>query len=193
MEGRYDPRIDGSFVTDRQRGSFASSNEAELIQAEQDVQRRIGDLDADFTALSAVSNVFRVAGAARNHFERTVLADRDLSFTAFTVLWVLWVWGEREARHLASEAGITKGTLTGVVSTLEKRGLAERVPHETDRRLVIVRPTLDGVETMRTLFPEFNRVEAEIVADLDRVEQRAFAAMLRRMLRTLDDLAEPEV
>ena len=173
------------------RRSLAGRDGDELIEAEQDVQRRLGDLDVDFTAMAAVSNVFRVASAARNHFERTVLAGDELSFTAFTVLWVLWVWGEQEARHLAAEAGITKGTLTGVVSTLEKRGLVERVPHGTDRRLVIVRPTAAGNRTMRGLFPRFNQVEAAIVADLTVAEQQALAASLRSVLRTLDGIADP--
>ena len=44
--------------------------------------------------MAVVANVFRVASAARGHLERTVLADAELSFTAFTVMWVLWVWGE---------------------------------------------------------------------------------------------------
>ena len=72
--------------------------------------------------MAAVANVFRVASAARAHLERTVLAEVGLSFTAFTVMWVLWVWGETESRELAIDAGITKGTLTGVVGTLEGPG-----------------------------------------------------------------------
>ena len=32
-----------------------------------------------------------------------------------------WVWGDQQTRHLAAEAGVTKGTLTGVLKTLEKR------------------------------------------------------------------------
>ena len=170
------------------RRARAAVDDAELIQAEQDVQARIGDLDIDFTAMAVVSNVFRVASAARNHFERTVLAEHELSFTAFTVLWVLWVWGEQEARHLAAEAGITKGTLTGVVSTLEKRGLVERLPHATDRRLVIVRATAAGERTMRGLFPRFNQGESAIVADLDEADRSTLAASLRQVLRTLEQL-----
>ena len=72
--------------------------------------------------MAAVANVFRSASAARGYLERTVLADVGLSFTAFTVMWVLWVWGEMETRDLAVDAGITKGTLTGVVGTLERHG-----------------------------------------------------------------------
>ena len=72
--------------------------------------------------MAAVSNIYRAANAIRNHMEQKVLADEDLSWAAFTVLFVLWIWGDQQTRHLAAEAGVTKGTLTGVLKTLEKRG-----------------------------------------------------------------------
>ena len=45
----------------------------------------------DVGAFAAVSNIFRVADAVRNHTERTLPGEFDLSFPGFTVLWVLWV------------------------------------------------------------------------------------------------------
>jgi MarR family transcriptional regulator, organic hydroperoxide resistance regulator len=165
---------------------FASSRRADLVQAEVDVQRRIGDLVVDYRSMAAVANVFRVASAARAHLERTVLARVDLSFSAFTVLWVLWVWGEQESRHVAAEAGITKGTLTGVVSTLQKRGLVRRRSHPTDGRLVLLAATEAGEALMTDLFPRFNREETRITADLSVADKEALAASLRTILRSLD-------
>src|ERR1700679_4178133 len=111
----------------------------DLVQAEQDIRSRVahgGQLD--FTAMAAVSNIYRAANAIRNQMERDVLAQADLSWAAFTVLFVLWIWGDHQTRHLAAEAGITKGTLTGVLKTLEKRGLTRRYEHDKDGRLVVV-------------------------------------------------------
>lgn len=167
---------------------FSSTNDDDLVQAEQDIQARIGARPIDFDSMAAVSNVFRVANTARSHFERTVLREVDLSFSGFTVLWVLWVWGEREARHLAAEAGVSKGTLTGVVTTLKKRGLVERRSHPVDRRLVLVSATEAGLTTMEALFPRFNAEEAKISAALSVEEKRDLAHSLRQLLRTLEDL-----
>lgn len=169
---------------------FASSDESDLIRAERDVQERIGDLPVDLGSLAAISNIFRASNKARYHLERTVLADQDLSFTAFTVLWVLWVWGEQEARHLAVEAGISKGTLTGVMTTLERRGYLERNSHPTDKRLVLVDATEAGAAVMATLFPRFNAEETRIASGLDAEEKRALASSLRTVLRTLEGLAD---
>lgn len=171
-------------------GGFSSSDKTDLVRAEHDVQARLGDLHVDLSSMAAISNVFRVANKARYHLERTVLADQDLSFTAFTVLWVLWVWGEQEARHLAIEAGISKGTLTGVMSTLERRGYLERSSHPTDKRLVLVNPTELGSEVMAALFPVFNAEEARIAGGLDASERRDLATSLRAVLRTLEAIGD---
>jgi hypothetical protein len=34
----------------------------------------------------------------------------------------LWPWGDQQTRHPAAEVGVTKGTLTGGLKNLEKRG-----------------------------------------------------------------------
>jgi len=94
---------------------IGSASPAVVLQAEKDIKSRLRGQHFDFTAMSAVSNVYRAGTACRNHMERTVLAEYDLSWVAFTVLWILWIWDTQETGHVADEAGVTKGTLTGVI------------------------------------------------------------------------------
>jgi DNA-binding MarR family transcriptional regulator len=157
----------------------------ELVEQEQTVVRRLQDAGYDFEAMALASNVFRAATAMRRNLEQRVLADAALSWTAFKVLWVLWIWGERETSFLAVEADITKGTLTGVVDTLERRGLVTRQRRQDDRRLVQVGLTDDGRELIGQLFPVFNaeeRAMADLVTDSD---QRALVRGLRRLVAAL--------
>jgi DNA-binding MarR family transcriptional regulator len=172
------------------RRALSSTDAEDLLRAEQDVQARLRglgiDVDLDFPSMAAVANVFRVASAARSYLERTVLAPVGLSFTAFTVMWVLWVWGEMESRELAIDAGITKGTLTGVVGTLEGRGLVRRRRGDVDGRLVLVSPTPDGEALMTGLFARFNEGEARVVAALDAAEREQLAQLLRKVLRSME-------
>jgi len=142
--------------------------------------------------MAAVSNLFRVVNAVRNYIERRVLRDYNLTFSGFTVLWVLWVMGSMETRHLASEAAVTKGTLTGILKTLEDRNLVERVTPETDRRLTLVHLTHKGERRMRQIYPRFNAVEADITAALDEDERDAFIATLRNMLGAIDTLEKAQ-
>ena len=145
---------------------LAAGSATDLVRAEREIRDRIGDQHLDFAAMAAVSNIYRAANVVRNHMERKVLADEDLSWAAFTVLFVLWIWGDQETRHLAAEAGVTKGTLTGVLKTLEKRGLARRRAHEGDGRLVLVSLEPKGLGVIERLFPAFNMGEAFVSASL---------------------------
>lgn len=164
------------------------SDSGELVDAERVAEARVGELGIDADSMAAVSNIFRVATVIRNHMERTALASAELSFTGFTVLWVLWIWGEQEARHVADESGVSRGTLTGVVTTLERRGLVRRRPHPDDRRSVLVAATPAGEALMAELFPVFNAEEAKVSAGLDARQKDELADALRTIMRTVERL-----
>jgi len=166
---------------------LATGSARDLVQAERDIRERIGDQHLDFAAMAAVSNIYRAANVVRNHMERKVLADEDLSWAAFTVLFVLWIWGEQQTRHLAVEAGVTKGTLTGVLKTLEKRGLTRRQAHDEDGRLVLVSLEPKGEAVIERLFPAFNAGEAQVSSALSDREKSQLAGLLRKIVRSVEE------
>ena len=159
-----------------------------LSATEAAVNQRLAAMPLDMPAMAAVSNLYRAAGAIRNHFEHTVLAPYNLTWTGWVVLWVVWIWEEIEARHVAAEAGISKGTLTGVLTTLEARGLLVRRTHPDDARRVLVTLTERGEHLMGELFPEFNAHEAVVTAPLEDQDRLRLADMLRAIVRGLDAL-----
>lgn len=150
-----------------------------LTETERQVSERLSHMTLDFQAMAVTSNLFRAATAIRNHLERTVLAQHDLSWTAFVVLWVSWIWEPIETRQIAEEGGFSKATLTGVLSTLEGRGLVTRAKSETDGRLVLVSLTNKGRKMMDTLFPEFNANEKEVAGVVPLAKQKDLADLLR--------------
>ena len=158
-----------------------------LLPAERKVLEQLGHLPLDFRAMWAVSNLFRASAAIRRHMESRVLADDRLSWTSFVALWVLWVWGEMESRDLAAAVGISRPTSTGVVSTLERRGLVQRQKSSEDGRMVRVSLTEPGRDKIEELFPRFNAEEVAVTAHLSPEQQEAMAAMLRSMLRTAEE------
>jgi len=170
---------------------FAIGSAQDLVQAERDIRARVGDAELDFAAMAAVSNIYRAANAIRNHMEQQVLAEEDLSWAAFTVLFVLWIWGDQQTRHLAEEAGVTKGTLTGVLKTLEKRGLARRRAHGGDGRLVLVSLEPKGLAVIERLFPAFNEGEARVSSGLTEDEKNQLASLLRKIIRSAEAGAGP--
>ncbi len=150
-----------------------------LLAAEEDIQARLGDHSIDFVSLAAVSNIYRAAAAVRRRAEREILAEVNLSWGGFTILWVLWVWGEMETARLAGECDLAKGTLTGMVSTLEKQGLVERQRVEEDRRRVTVTLTSDGLALIEDVFPRFNRYEVAVTTGLSPQDKQELARLLR--------------
>ena len=170
--------------------AFAASDD-ELVEAERLIRAELGPLDLDFQALAAVSNIFRAATAVRNHMERGVLRQHRLSWSAFVVLFVLRVWGEQESGNLAAEAGITGGTLTGVLNTLQRKGYAARSAHPTDGRRMIVRMTESGHRVVDEIMPACNKQEALVTRDLSDDDAAGLAASLRTLLRTVADLDTP--
>jgi DNA-binding MarR family transcriptional regulator len=160
--------------------------EDRLLPAEKKIQEQLGHLPLDFRAMATLSNLFRSSAAIRRHMEANVLAPDRLSWTSFVGLWVLWVWGEMEAREFAAAVGISRPTATGVMTTLEGRGYAARRKDRKDGRMVLVSLTRSGTEKIEDLFPRFNAEETSVASHLEPAQQDSLAAMLRTLLRAVD-------
>lgn len=157
-----------------------------LVETERAVAKRLAGMPVDMDSMAAVANIHRAAHAVRSHLEHTVLAPHDLTWTSWTVLWVLWVWGEIETHSVAEEAGIAKPTLTGVLGTLEGRDLLRRRTHPDDARRVLVALTRRGSRLMVELFPAFNAEESRVTSALTDEETVVLARALRTVVATVE-------
>ncbi|MEO3975675.1 MarR family transcriptional regulator [Streptomyces sp. CAU 1734] len=161
-----------------------------IAETERMIRAKLGDTPIRHDQMAMVGNIHRAAAAVRQHVENSVLRGSDLTWTGFVVLWVVWIWGEMETRLVAAEAGISKGTLTGVSRTLESRGLIRRTEHPSDGRRVLLALTAGGEELMRSLFPEFNAEEAFVAGPLSDEECRSTADALRRVVVQIESHGE---
>ena len=157
-----------------------------LAETERAMSLHLQSLPLNFEASAAVSSLYRAANAVRVHLTNTVLRQHGLTWTGFVVLWVVWIWDGMETRRAAESAAISKATLTGVVKTLEARGLLTRRVSGTDRRLVILELSDAGTELMTTLYPVFNAAEAEVVASLSDQHLTVLTDSLRQIVTDLD-------
>lgn len=155
-----------------------------LAETERAVQTRLSGMDLDFEAMAIASTLFRAANAVRNHLEGSVLQPHDLTWTAFVVLWVTWIWEPIETREIAAEGGFSRATLSGVLTTLEGRGFVKRERSTTDGRLVLVRLTPSGRRLMKKLFPLFNEQERALVSAIPERRRPELSTMLRSMTIT---------
>jgi DNA-binding MarR family transcriptional regulator len=153
----------------------------ELLPEEVDVLGRIAR-EHDAVAMLVVQNVFRASAALRTTLERDVLAPRDLSFGAFTMLFCLWVWGPLEVREAADRMAVSRPTVSGIADTLERRGLIERRDHESDARRRSLALTAAGELSFAELFPLVNRHEGAACAVLEPDESAELARLLRKLV-----------
>jgi DNA-binding MarR family transcriptional regulator len=161
------------------------SLQEQLLPEEADVLARTAGRELDLSAMFVVQDVFRAAAALRSRLESAALQDEGLTWSGFTMLFCLWVWGPLETRELALRMGVTRPTVSGVTDTLERRHLVERRGHAEDGRLRTVALTAAGERTFEELFPRFNAEESRACAGLAASERSHLAALLRRLVTTL--------
>lgn len=163
-----------------------------LRETEGAVVQRVGHLSIDFPAMHALSSLHRAASATRTYMTNAVLRDRDISWTGFVVLWSVWIYDGMPTWQAAESADISKATLTGVVRTLESRGWIRRSVDPKDRRLINLDLTDSGRRLMEEIFPTFNAVEAEVVAELSEPALKDLTASLRTIIETLEAMTPDE-
>ena len=81
---------------------------------------------------------------------------------------------------------VTRSTVTGVLDSLERRGLVRRSPHPTDRRSVVVEITAKGLRVLG----EVRAVVADWAAMRDRAKALAAALATEKMPVDPEDVSE---
>ena len=101
------------------------------------------------------------------------------SLAAFNVLAVLDGAGEAlPPSAIADRIVITRGTLTGILDSLERRDLVRRMPHGKDGRMRLVAVTDSGRDCLRAARPALHRAERRWLDHLTPAQQRQLLQML---------------
>ena len=159
-----------------------------LIAEELDVLERVAGLEVDLGAMAVIANAWRAAQEARTRLERRVLRPEGISWSGFSLLFNLWIWGPMETRALAASMSCARPSVSSLCDTLQRDGLIRRSGDSHDRRLVRVELTADGRCTIEALYPRFNAGESELVAGLSADERDQLASLLRRFVQSMRDM-----
>lgn len=157
-------------------------NPEALNAAEADIRERLDGAPVDLEVQRAISNIYRAATVVSRSAEREILAERNLSWSAFTMLWVLWVWGEMDSTRLAAEVGLTPGTVTGVRKNLEGQGWIESRRGTTDGRQVMIQLTTSGTKMFDELYPRFNEWSTNLFSGLSNESTTELADLLQNIV-----------
>ncbi|WP_051287697.1 MarR family winged helix-turn-helix transcriptional regulator [Alkalicoccus chagannorensis] len=142
-------------------------------------QRQPENLNAEAAAVT--TSLYRAAQQLRLQAEREVLTSRGLSWTTFSMLYDLWMFGAMETSELAASAGVSKATVSNAMKTLEKHAYCVRRRDVRDRRRTFVELTETGTETIASVLPAFHEVEKQFASPLTGEEQEILAGLLTRL------------
>jgi len=114
-------------------------------------------------------------------------ARGDLTAPQRSVMQALFHSDGLSLKELSRRVGLAHSTVSGIVDRLEKRGLAERRPHQSDRRATTIAVSKAVREYMRDTFPAI--VLSPVLAALRRARPAERAAIVEG-LRTLRRVVE---
>ena len=144
-----------------------------------------------------MSDVERFSGALDRILELVVLlnqdmtqslAERGLTVSRTTLLWVLRRTGPSPQRDLAAALGVTARTVTGLVDGLAAAGLVTREPHPSDRRATLVTLTAAGTDLVTTLEREQQELGQQLFGPMPRARFDGLVAGLDDVLARLHEL-----
>ena len=140
------------------------------------------------TVLNIVHTQVLIQALANRHFQRY-----GLSTGAFNTLVILRGAGQPLPPHVISERlTVTRGTVTGVLDSLEKRELVLRKPHPNDRRMLLVEITEKGLGLLAQLLPEIQRDDIEWVSTLNDEEKEKVIQLLGKVQAHLHQLVREQ-
>lgn len=140
---------------------------------------------ADPLASECVVSLVRTQILLADELNRRLRPYR-VSLTGFLILGLLRVTtGPLRPSTIARWLRMTRGTVTGLLDSLEKRGLVRRLDHPSDRRMLRIELTDAARELQTEMVPTMFATDQAIVADLSVAERRELVRLLSKVQRRL--------
>ncbi|MCL5292171.1 MAG: MarR family transcriptional regulator [Actinobacteria bacterium] len=129
-----------------------------------------------------VFQLIDVVNKKLKRLQRRVIREADLTPPQYSILAMLWEKDGRPFNELASACCCSRATITGIIDTMEKKGLVKREPNPGDRRSLLVKLTEKG-EALRRSAPTPQSIFGNCCSGIEPEE----FGQLDRLLRKLND------
>lgn len=110
------------------------------------------------------------------------LVSAEVSSVQYAALSVLERMPGASQSELGAELDLDRSTIADIVSRLERRGVIERSPHESDRRRYSLRLTAAGLAEVGRLRPLVAEANATLTEGLNAGELATLRMLLTRLL-----------
>lgn len=145
------------------------------------IAQRLPDTDTD--AMRMVLLLYRVARVVVYDLESTVHRPAGWSWSAFRLLFTLWVSGPLESRRAAELTGMSRAAVSSLTKTLSTSGLLERSPNAQDGRSFLLSLTDPGLRAIEAAFVRHNQREVEWANLLTPHEHEVLNGVLVKLAR----------
>ncbi|MHA2006717.1 MAG: MarR family winged helix-turn-helix transcriptional regulator [Promethearchaeota archaeon] len=137
---------------------------------------------------SGFSEVFELIHDIDKKFEnlqRRNIKNENLTTSQYFVLRQLWeAEVDLKFKDLAKACNCSRSTITGVIDTMEKKGLVKRMPHPTDRRSLLVKLTNKG-KALKESTPTLESLTDNCCQGINMEELKTLITLLKRVSRSL--------
>jgi DNA-binding MarR family transcriptional regulator len=146
-----------------------------------ETQRRLPETDR--SAMAMVLLLTRVASGLVYDLESTVHRPAGWSWSAWRLLFTIWVAGPQESRRAAELSGMSRAAVSSLTNTLSAAGLLDRTPGSADGRSVILALSEKGTAAIEETFLRHNAREAEWARLLDPGDLADLNRLLAKLAR----------
>jgi DNA-binding MarR family transcriptional regulator len=146
---------------------------------------------AGHTSADCVRSLQRIEGLLAGRMNNR-LRPYGLSTATFNVLLELFrAGGSLSPCDIGEQLSVTRGTVTGLLDSLERQRLVRRTPHPKDRRMLLIELTDEGRAILDRLMPEHFQGMCDLLACLSESERKVFAGVLAKIQDHLDTSGSP--
>lgn len=127
-------------------------------------------------------------GALFRAVDRQLRAKEEITTAHQVILFTLTAENGLPSSEVARRAGHSKSRLTGLVDTLEAKGLVERRASEEDGRVQLLRVTRAGRALIGRTTAQTKELNAALLAPFDEHERQTIRAFLEHVLKEAGEI-----
>jgi len=92
--------------------------------------------------------------------------------------------------QLADEVHLTRSTMTGNLDSLQKKGFIKRESHPNDRRMLLIKLTLEGIDFCKKTMPQRYAHVLRVMKGISGDERKNLREIYEKLLGVIKKLAE---
>ena len=132
------------------------------------------------TTMGEVFELVEYTAKNLRRIQRQTVSEAGLTPAQYGVLHLLWEQDRRPFKDFAEALLCSRATITGIIDTLERKGLVARVPNPADRRSFLATLTDQGRDLQYST-PNLDRTYDKCCSGLTPLEFQQLGFLLRKL------------